>query len=290
MDIQAIRIEPCKALWGGDDMGFTEGDMEIQLEESGVEVTSHQTGAMILDMLRTGKKVKGIKLVLKETSVERLTTLLKTGGDESTPTAEVTTIKVNGITAINSKYFDIYSALDAVKYRVWFNVNSTGVAPSSTGVTLVPVALDATPSVAEVVTAIQGALDALAGFVATESGTTVTVTCAATGGTSDPDAGTTTTAILDLAVVTQGIGTVPGWGESRNFSSMAADAKKLVLHPLGNSDTDMSSDFAFWKAYPRLNSIKKSGLNPQLTEVEFWVFLDQSRDEAVNLFCFGAHL
>jgi len=283
-----IRVENLQVSWDGSDFGFTDGDVEPSFEEQFAEIQAHQEGTNILSGIRTGKSTE-LSLALMETSTAQITSILTSaGGDTATATAEVCTIVIADVSTINSKYFDIYSALDVIKYRAWFDVNNTGVAPSSVGVTLVEVDLDATPTVAEAVTALKLALDALAAFVATESsGTTVTVTNASTGGTTDvADFNTGFT----FAVTTQGISAVPGWGSGKDFTSMLTQAKKLVLHPVVNSATDYSRDLAFWKAYPLMDSITSSGENPKIVNVTFKIFPDLTRQAAVRLFVFGHHL
>lgn len=83
--------------------------------------------------------------------------------------------------SLNNKYFFINTASNAIAYYVWFNVDSGGVDPAIPGKTGVQVNISANDSAATVGTALQVALDALAGFVATGT-TTVTVTNASAGG------------------------------------------------------------------------------------------------------------
>lgn len=285
VNVANIQVEPCDVKWGDEWLGFLDGDIEITTEEMGAEVTAHQEGTNVLDIIRTGKKAE-IALTLKETAVAKITNLLLAGGETSTPAAEVVEITCDA-TAINGKYFDINTALDAIEYRVWIDVNNTGVAPAADGKTLVEVDVASSPTATQVATAVAAALDALAGFVATSDGAIVTVTNAATGACTDavaPD-----DANFTFEVTTQGIGAVVGWGKGKDFASMLADAKKLVLHPIQVTASDLTRDVAFWKAYPVIDSIKNSGENPKVVSVTFKIFPDPSRQEAVRLFVFGDH-
>jgi hypothetical protein len=282
-----IKVDPQVVQWNGTDLGFTDGDIELAFEEQGHEVQAHQEGTNILEMIRTGKNIE-ISLALKETSLAQITTLLTAGGGTATATAEVSTIVIGSVASINGKYFDIYSALNAIAYRVWFDVNNTGTAPATGGKTLVEVDLDATPTVAEAVTALTAALDALAAFVAVESlGTTVTVTNASTGGTTDIADGNTG---FTFAVTTQGYSAVPGWGGSKDFTPVGTQSAKLVLHPVVKASTDLSNDLALWKAYPLLESIVSSGENPQMINVAFKIFPDLTRPSVIRLGVYGSHL
>lgn len=283
--VENIVIEPCRVILDGTDVGFTEGDIEISPEEQAVDVTTHQTGTQVLDALRTGNTV-GFSLTLKEANVAKLTTLLGFGGAAATPTAEVTSITcvadVSG--SLNNDYFIINTANDAIGYYVWMNVNSLGVDPMVAGRTGVPVALATNATATQVATAVAAALDALAGFVSTSSGAVVTCTNASTGSTTDAAA---TAIAFTISVTTQGYGTIIGWGNSKQYLSMLADSKKLVLHPLRVADTVYTSDITFWKAYMSITSILRSGENPATVTVDVRVFKDATRPDAISLFALG---
>lgn len=83
--------------------------------------------------------------------------------------------------SLQNKYFLIYTALNAIKYYVWFNVNSAGADPAIPGATGVAVAIATNASAAAVATAAASAIDALAGFIATASGNAITITNASVG-------------------------------------------------------------------------------------------------------------
>lgn len=168
-----IKVEPVTVSWGGSDLGFCDGDIEISFEEQGVEVTAHQEGANVLSQIRTGKSME-VTVTLKETSVAQLKALFAAGGASLTP----------------------------------------------------------------------------AGVGATE---------------------------------------VSGWGSSQDFTPMTDDAKKLVLHPVVLDAADKARDFAFWKAYPMLESINFSGENPSVVPVTFKVFPDLAKPAAIRLFVQGDH-
>lgn len=81
-----ITVKPCVVTWNSTDLGFTEGDIEISMEEQGVDITAHQTGSEILDHIRTGSNVE-VTVTLKETSVAQLKTLFEVAGGTYTPGA-----------------------------------------------------------------------------------------------------------------------------------------------------------------------------------------------------------
>lgn len=285
--VENIVIEPCNVTWGDLDLGFTDGDIEISPEEQSVEVTAHQEGTNRLDALRTGKTLS-LSVTMKEANVTKLTEILKAGGAVMTPQAEITSITclADSAGSLNSKYFLINTALDAIGYYVWINVNNAGVDPAISGRTGVEVDVATGATASAVATAVAAALDALAGFAASSSGAVVTCTNATSGPTTDASAGNSG---FTIAVTQQGYTDIVGWGNSKNFTSMLADSKKLVLHPSRLEDDDYDSDFVIWKAYPRLESIVHSGENPKMATVTFDAFLDRTRPKEIQLFAIGDH-
>jgi hypothetical protein len=104
---------------------------------------------------------------------------------------------------LNGLYFDIDSA-DGGQYRVWFDENNTGVPPAAAGRTLVEVDLPAAGTTTDTANNLQAALDGLLSFSAEVNTLDVLVLDATSGQVTDPDQGTTTTAMLTLTVTTQG--------------------------------------------------------------------------------------
>lgn len=91
-------------------------------------------------------------------------------------------------------YFYINSANDETEYYVWYNKASGGGDPAPAGKTAIPVAIGGGDTAAQVASATQAAIDALADFSASVNIATVTVTNAAAGITtaaSDANSGFT---------------------------------------------------------------------------------------------------
>lgn len=282
-----VKVEPCSVEWDGTDLGFTDGDIEIKTEEMGVEITAHQEGQNVLDMIRTGKKVE-LEVTLKETSAAQLQSLLSHGGGNDSGVAEVTTILciADSSGSLNNRFF-LLNGAGGLAYCVWMNVNSAGVDPSIPGYTSVPVALSTNASANDVADAVAAALDALDAFAAPNPGAaTITCTNSVEGDVSAPDAGNSG---FTLTVTVEGVSQLYGWGNSKDFTSMLSDAAKLVLHPVANSASNYDGDLAFWKAYPVLGSIKQSGENPKMCSVAFKIFPDTSKPDATRLFVYGDH-
>lgn len=279
-----IRVEPCNVSWKGTDVGFTEGDLEIEIEDQDVDINAHQEGTDLLDAIRTGKSIS-LGLTLKETSLAQLKTMLEASGATlAAAVAEVVSITCPAATSINSKYFTFEIANSGTKYYAWFNVNSGGVDPAVSGRTGVAVAVATGATAAQVATALSAAIDALAGFTASASGAVVTMTQVTAGGAPDPadvDSGVT------IEVTTQGCNAITGWGDSKSFTSKYSAAGQLILHPKALSSSDKTRDWNVWKAYPNLEGLVLSGENPMTVSLTFKCFKDTARPSGVNLFAIG---
>jgi hypothetical protein len=257
------------------------------MEEMGVEITAHQEGTNVLDMIRTGKKCE-VSLTLKETTVAKVNAMLAYGGGSYAGVAQIVNLTcvadVSG--SLNNKVLFVY-APGGGAYVVWFNVNSAGTDPSIPGFTSVEVALATGATANAVADAVAAALDALADFSAPNPGANiVAVTCANAGAASAPDAGNSG---FTVAVDTTGVSQQTGWGKSKDFTGMLGNAAKLFLHPIVNDDVDETGDLVFWKAYPMVGSIVQSGENPKTVSVTFKIFPDTSKADAIRLFALGAH-
>ena len=286
-NIQNIKVEPCQVIWNGTDLGFTDGDLEISIEEAAVDITAHQEGTNVLDGIRTGKKAS-LAVTIKETSVAQLTTLLLAGGGSAASAAQVLDITclADSAGSLNNKFFFIYDEEDN-GYCVWLNVNSAGTDPSIPGFTSVPVALATGATNTAVADAVAAAIDALSPFTAPNpAAAVVRVTTVNEGLTNAADAGNSG---FTIALVTPGANDLPGWGGSKDFTSQLADSFKLVLHPVVKDADDLTGDVAFWKAYPMVSSIVQSGENPKTVAIEFKVFPDSSKPKAIRLFAYGDH-
>lgn len=76
-----------------------------------------------------------------------------------------------------------------------------------------------------------------------------------------------------------------GFGTSNQGDNTFSKARRLVLKPVGAGDN--LGNLTFWKAYPMPNSLVFSGENPKTLSVEFKVYRDPSKNEAISYFAFG---
>ena len=281
-----VRVEAVRVSWGGIDLGLLDGDIDYKSEEQSVDITAHQTGSTVLDSFRTGRKME-LALTLKETSAAQINTMIEAAGQVAVAVAEVTSVTcvADIANSLSAKYFYIYSALNAVKYYVWIDTGAS-VDPAPAGATGLHAVTTTGASASVVATAVALVVNAHADFNATSLGGVVTITNAAVGGASDAvDVNST----FIIAVVTQGIGAVSGWGSAKDFTSQYADSDILVLHPVALAAADQSRDLCVWKAYPMLSSILYSGENPMTVAVTFKAFPDCSRPATSDFYVYGAH-
>ncbi len=283
-----IKVEPCSVTWGSLDLGYLDGNVEVTTEEVGAEITAHQHGANVLDMIRTGKTLE-VGLTLKEFHAANFQAIYGAGGAVATAQPEITTVTcvADVSSSLSAKYFTLNTALDAIHHYVWINVAAGSTDPAPSGLTGVSVAISANATASTVATAVASAVDALPGYTATSSGAVVTITHATNGGATDAadvDTGFT------IAVTQQGYSAVYGWGTSKDFTAVTTQAAKLIMHPVVLASTDLSRDLAFWLAYPMPDSIVYSGEDPQSVSVKFKIFPDLSRPTTSSWFVRGSHL
>lgn len=276
------------------------------------------------------------------------------------PNVQAITCVADVSSSLNNDWFNLYSAKNATRYYVWFNVASAGTDPAVSGATGVEVAIAADATAAQVATALASAIDALADFAASANSAVVTVTNAANGfstaasnGSSSPgfsfavtdegaggDLGFTdgdieisftenytevtahqegTTKLSDIRtgyavedvtislkessveqirdmLVQMGAAMTPsggtegiGFGTSKQFSQVLDQAEKLVLHPVALASSNRSRDWAFWLAYPKMDSIMLSPENPMMVNVSFKIYPDSSKDSRVRFAILGDH-
>ncbi len=284
-DVTNVQIVPCRASWGGTDLGLTDGDMEQKMTEHSFDVKAHQEGSNVLDSIRTGKGLT-LSLTLKETSLAQVKArLLASGGGSTGGTPEITTIVCGADTSgsLNNKVFFINSP--TTKYAVWLNVNSAGTDPSIPGFTSVSVALATGAVSTAVADAVAAALNALTDFTAPDPGaSTVTCTNANDGTCVAPDNGNSG---FTMVVTQMGVSELTGWGKNKDFTSQLADSDQLILHPVAISDSDRTEDFNVWLAYPVMDSIVNSGEKEKLVKISFKVFPDTSKADGIRLFAVG---
>lgn len=171
MAITDVQVNPLRVSWNAVDLGCTDGDIELTIDDRSVDITCHQHGPDVRDAIRLGVDIQ-LGLTIKETSVAQIKAIFAGSATLYTP-----------------------------------------------------------------------------------------------GGGSE----------------------VMGLGDETAYTSMFADAKKLVLHPVANAAGDLTEDIAAWKAYPVIESWSFSGENPETITLNFRIFADETKLDQVNKLVFGDH-
>jgi hypothetical protein len=76
-----------------------------------------------------------------------------------------------------------------------------------------------------------------------------------------------------------------GWGTSRQGDNAIPQSRRLILKPV--NAVDESRTLCFWKAYPLPSSLVLSGEEAKTLEVEWRLFLDDSKPSEISYFAFG---
>lgn len=77
-----------------------------------------------------------------------------------------------------------------------------------------------------------------------------------------------------------------GWGDNKQGANTIVDARRLVLHPVGEG-TSKLRDLTFWLAYPKLSSIVFSGEDEQLMNIDFTTYLDETKPSGIKRYAIG---
>ena len=287
-----VRLEPVKVTWDGNELGLTEGDIALELEEQLVDVNAHQEGTNVLDHIISGRSAQ-LTISLKETAIAQLERILLAGDTKVSATAEVSTVTnllAGDAAALDGSWFVLPDKDGTVAF--WIDVDDSGTAEPSHGadrsveITTI-VSTPTADTIAQVATKIATAVQADAEFVtAVASAAVITITDNVAGGRV-PNASSGTAAAFTVGTTTEGASAVAGWGRSKDFTSTSSYTGKLVLHPVALVSTDKTRDLIFWKAYPLPASINYSGENPLLAEVTFRIIPDCDRNDKYRLFAYG---
>lgn len=155
--------------------------------------------------------------------------------------AQVQTVVCGAASTITTgDYFNLYSAKDVTRYLVWYNKDSGGGAPAVANTTNVAVAIAAADTAAQVASATQAAIDALADFSASVNTATVTITNAAVGDCTTLSDGPTAAATgFTFARTTAGTGpaTAIDASPALELGDMKTYNERLVFTMNGDGNT-----------------------------------------------------
>lgn len=86
-NVKNIRMGPCRIFWGGVDLGYTQGGVNLQVSSTTVDITSDEFGQNPMDKRMLSRTVS-VKVPLVETIPGKLDMMIN-GGDGSATSASV---------------------------------------------------------------------------------------------------------------------------------------------------------------------------------------------------------
>lgn len=232
-DTKNVKLGVCRITWGGVDLGYTKGGVEVEIASETKKVMVDQFGNSEINEYIMGRTCK-VRAPLAETTVENLqrimpgSTMTASGGVAATGSfafaaqpAANDTITVNGLT------FTFVAAASALR-------------DIEIGATLGDTLVNA-------VSVLEGSVETLVSVADyTVSGSSILVTHKEQGIVSN----TFTIAASSANIVASGA-TLTGGIEAKKKAevtngigvSLLDSAKELVLHPVAKPDSDRSDDF-----------------------------------------------
>jgi len=240
-----VKLGPCKVFFGGVDLGYTQGGVDVEVKTDTHEIMVDQFGKSVINEIITGRTVT-VKVPMAETTLENLVRIMpgavivETGGVKATGTVTFSaiataadTVTLNGI---------VYTASALTGAALPNNSFSIGSTPG-----------DQATKFAAVVNGDENTLQAA---VATVAGAVVTLTADDFGtgvvngvqyqyGNAYTMSKVSTAVTLSGATITGGVvaSKVRVDVPTAIGSSLLAIAQMLVLHPTANADTNRSEDF-----------------------------------------------
>lgn len=232
-----VKLGVCKVFFGGVDLGYTQGGVEVTVKTDTHKVNVDQFGKTPINEYIMGREVT-VKVPLVETTLENMVPIM--------PGAVLTSDGVKA-TVTSSTVTGNFVATDAVTVDGHaFTFKAVPLTPSDVaiGATLavslqnLATAITASSTVAVTATATAATLILTAERMGV-AGNSIVVSKATTGATFT--LGTNLAGGVDatssVVNVPTGIGT-----------SLLAIAQRLVLHPIANADNDFSEDFTVFQA------------------------------------------
>lgn len=296
--ISNIRVEPCDVTWGEDVAQVTKitavADNASSLNDTyfflyaGDNATKYyvwlNVGAGGTDPAITGATGIEVTLTANDTAAD-VADAVKTAIDSETDfSATVSSAVVTVTNAANGYATAPYEGDSATGFS--FEVTTQGMLAEDAGYLEGDIEISGLGEDTVAINAHQEGTDTLGHIRTGFSEMTVAVTFKETsvsqlrkifvqgGGAAYTPDGTSSTEVFGL-------------GTSKRFTQTLTQAKKLVLHPRALGSSDKSRDMTFWKAYPQLDSIAKSGESEFGVSVTFTLYPDSSKVEQVRYFAYG---
>lgn len=231
-DTRNVKLGVCSVTFGGVDLGYTKGGVEVEVKTETKKVNVDQFGNSPINEYILSRDCSA-KVPMAETTLENMarimpgSTLVATGGAKAVGSATLASVPVNNdkvtINGVAFTFKTTPAGSTDLAIPASVNAGATALAAAINASTDPLISQMSATSAAGVVTLTADDYGTAANaWTLTGTGTNITVTAFAGG--SD--------ATKKKVVVPNGIGI-----------SLLSLAKKLVLHPIANAADDKSEDF-----------------------------------------------
>lgn len=240
-----VKLGICQVFFGGQDLGYTKGGVEVSVTTETHEVNVDQFGQTAINQLIMGRDVK-VKVPMAETTLENLVaimpgaTLVATGGAVATGTITVATNPSTGDTIVVNGTTITFKTAASASGEV-----TIGATAAATAANLAAVLNDyADPAVASASYAVAGAV------VTVSYGNSVIYGTTGMKGAEGNDF-TLSSGTAGVKVTTSGATLSGGTDSTGKYvevrtgagTDLLSIANELRLHPNNKQDSDLSEDF-----------------------------------------------
>ena len=244
-DTRNVKLGVCQVFFGGQDLGYTKGGVEVTMSTETHKVEIDQFGKTPINELVMGRDLK-VKVPLAETTLENMVaimpgaTLIETGGTVASGTITLSTNPTAAETiTVNGVEFTFVSSLTGVENEILIGTDKDETASNIATVLNAsndPAVAKATYSAAAGVVTVKygnSVIYGTSGMKSTEGNafTLVDGTATAIAVSGATLTGGTNSTAKKIAV-NSGIGT-----------DLLSIAQEIRLHPVGKVATDLSEDF-----------------------------------------------
>lgn len=233
-DTRNVKLGVCRVTFGGADLGYTKGGVEVTVTTETHKVTVDQFGSSDVAETIQGRTVK-VKVPMAETTLENMVKVMPGASLASDGVKAVGTVTFSGQPAVNdtiavSGVSFVFKASASAANEIAIGANLAATLANAVDVivkSVAPVSASANAGVLTLTAEDEGS--AGNGITLAKSGSNATVSGGTLSGGVD--------ATRKRVDVTTGIGV-----------NLLEIAKALVLHPTSNADGDESEDFVIPKA------------------------------------------
>jgi hypothetical protein len=234
-----VRLGVCKVLFGGVDLGYTQGGVDVEVKTETHQVLVDQYGKSVINEIILGRTVS-VKVPLAETTLDNLVRIMpgavidENGAVKASGTITWTTVATVGDTiSVNGKTYTAVATGPLAANQFLIGASVTAQAANF----VAQFNIDEDPLVGMVTgTSALGVATIVADSYDTAYFSSNTITLAKTGtGTVTLSGATLTGGVLGTKIKV----TVP----TAVGTSLLAIAQLLTLHPQANADTNRSEDF-----------------------------------------------